>query len=80
MSIFENIVILGLVRRDYKDNMCFLDMIENELVDILKDIYEFYYFSEDVDSKTGLSFDYKLKNGITESVTLSAIALKVNFT
>lgn len=40
---------------------------DRELVDILKDIYEFYYFSEDVDNKKGLSFDYKLKKGITQS-------------
>ena len=31
---------------------------DRELVDILKDIYEFYYFSEDVDNKNGLKFDY----------------------
>jgi hypothetical protein len=40
---------------------------DRELVDILKDIYEFYYFSEDVDNKKGLNFDYKLKKGITQS-------------
>jgi DNA mismatch repair ATPase MutS len=40
---------------------------DRELVDILKDIYEFYYFSESVSSKSGLSFDYKLKKGITQS-------------
>jgi DNA mismatch repair ATPase MutS len=40
---------------------------DRELVDILKDIYEFYYFSEVVDNKNGLSFDYKLKKGITQS-------------
>jgi DNA mismatch repair ATPase MutS len=40
---------------------------DRELVDILKEIYEFYYFSEKVDSKTGLSFDYKIKKGITQS-------------
>jgi hypothetical protein len=40
---------------------------DRELADILKEIYEFYYFSESVDSKTGLSFDYKIKSGITKS-------------
>lgn len=40
---------------------------DRELVDILKDIYEFYYFSDDVSSDKGLSFDYKLKKGITKS-------------
>ncbi|MBU5592795.1 DNA mismatch repair protein MutS [Clostridium sp. MSJ-4] len=40
---------------------------DRELVDILKENYEFYYFSEDVDSKKGLSFDYKLKKGTSKS-------------
>ena len=40
---------------------------DRELVEILKDSYEFYYFSEDVDSENGLNFDYKLKSGITQS-------------
>ncbi len=46
---------------------------DRELVDILKDSYEFYYFSEDVDSKNGLSFDYKLKIGVSQ--TRNAIRL-----
>lgn len=46
---------------------------DRELVDILKDIYEFYYFSEDVNSKDGLSFDYKLKVGVSQ--TRNAIRL-----
>ena len=40
---------------------------DRELVDILKENYEFYYFSEDVDNKKGLSFDYKLKKGTSQS-------------
>ena len=40
---------------------------DRELADILKDTNEFYYFSEDVDNKKGLSFDYKLKPGISQS-------------
>ncbi|MDP4177451.1 MAG: DNA mismatch repair protein MutS [Bacillota bacterium] len=46
---------------------------DRELTKILKDDFDFYYFSEDVDSKTGLSFDYKLKKGISQ--TKNAIKL-----
>ncbi|RXI47226.1 DNA mismatch repair protein MutS [Clostridium tetani] len=46
---------------------------DRELVDILKGGYEFYYFSEDVDSENGLSFDYKLKVGVSQ--TRNAIRL-----
>lgn len=46
---------------------------DRELVDILKDIYEFYYFSEDVNNKEGLTFDYKLKVGVSQ--TRNAIRL-----
>lgn len=46
---------------------------DRELVDILKESYEFYYFSENVDSKNGLSFDYKLKRGVSK--TRNAIKL-----
>ncbi len=46
---------------------------DRELADILKDIYEFYYFSEIVDSSKGLSFDYKLKKGVSQ--TRNAIKL-----
>ncbi|WP_315116069.1 MutS-related protein [uncultured Clostridium sp.] len=46
---------------------------DRELVDILKDSYEFYYFSEDIDNKNGLSFDYKLKVGVSK--TRNAIRL-----
>lgn len=46
---------------------------DRELVDILKDSYEFYYFSESVDSKNGLNFDYKLKVGVSN--TRNAIRL-----
>lgn len=46
---------------------------DRELVNILKDSYEFYYFSENVDDKKGLSFDYKLKPGVTQ--TRNAIRL-----
>ena len=46
---------------------------DRELADILKDDYDFYYFSEDVDNDKGLSFDYKLKKGISQ--TRNAIRL-----
>lgn len=46
---------------------------DRELTDILKENYDFHYFSENVNSKKGLSFDYKLKNGISK--TKNAIKL-----
>lgn len=46
---------------------------DRELVDILKENYEFYYFSENVDTNKGLSFDYKIKKGISQ--TRNAIKL-----
>lgn len=46
---------------------------DRELSDILKENYEFFYFSEKVDSKEGLSFDYKLKSGVSK--TKNAIKL-----
>lgn len=45
---------------------------DRELVDILKDNYEFHYFSEKID-KQGLKFDYKLKDGVSK--TRNAIKL-----
>lgn len=38
---------------------------DRELTDMLKEEYEFYYFSEDIDDTTGLKFDYKIKQGIS---------------
>ncbi|MBU3145441.1 DNA mismatch repair protein MutS [Clostridium sp. CF012] len=46
---------------------------DRELVDILKENYAFYYFSETVDTSKGLSFDYKIKKGISQ--TRNAIKL-----
>lgn len=45
---------------------------DRELTEILRNNYEFYYFSEKVDSK-GLSFDYKIKKGVSK--TRNAIKL-----
>ena len=38
---------------------------DRELIDMLKDEYEFYYFSEDIDDDIGLKFDYKIKQGVS---------------
>lgn len=46
---------------------------DRELVNILKENYEFYYFSENVDTARGLCFDYKIKKGISQ--TRNAIKL-----
>jgi DNA mismatch repair ATPase MutS len=46
---------------------------DRELTDILKENYDFYYFSENVDTSKGLSFDYKIKKGISK--TRNAIKL-----
>ncbi|MBW9147848.1 DNA mismatch repair protein MutS [Clostridium sp. CM028] len=46
---------------------------DRELVNILKENYEFYYFSEKVDTSKGLSFDYKIKKGVSQ--TRNAIKL-----
>lgn len=46
---------------------------DRELADILMDSYEFYYFSENIDDKDGLSFDYKIKEGVSQ--TRNAIRL-----
>ncbi|MGL4990294.1 MAG: MutS-related protein [Sarcina sp.] len=46
---------------------------DKELTDLLKDTHDFYHFSESVDQKTGLSFDYKLKKGVLK--TRNAIKL-----
>ena len=46
---------------------------DRELTEILKKSYEFYFFSEDIDSSNGLKFDYKLKKGVSQ--TRNAIKL-----
>ena len=45
----------------------------NKLTDMLKDEYVIHYFSEDINDNTGLSFDYKLKKGVSK--TRNAIRL-----
>lgn len=55
-----------------KDSISIVATHDRELTDILKENYDFFYFSEKVDNK-GLSFDYKLKRGISK--TRNAIKL-----
>lgn len=53
--------------------LTFVATHDRELTDMLKETYDFYYFSEDVNEDDGLSFDYKLKTGISK--TRNAIKL-----
>ncbi|MGL4740959.1 MAG: MutS-related protein [Sarcina sp.] len=46
---------------------------DKELTELLRETHKFYHFSEDVSEKEGLSFDYKLKEGILK--TRNAIKL-----
>ena len=55
-----------------KDSISIVATHDRELTDILKENYDFFYFSEKVDSK-GLNFDYKLKRGVSK--TRNAIKL-----
>lgn len=54
-------------------SICIVATHDKELSDILKENYDFYYFSEDVDDKNGLIFDYKIKKGVSK--TRNAIKL-----
>jgi len=54
-------------------SICIVATHDRELSDMLKENYDFYYFSEEVDSQNGLKFDYKLKKGISK--TRNAIKL-----
>lgn len=53
--------------------ICIVATHDRELSEMLKDNYDFYYFSEEVDDNNGLKFDYKLKKGISK--TRNAIRL-----
>lgn len=46
---------------------------DRELTELLESTHKFYHFSEEVDEKEGLSFDYKLKKGVLK--TKNAIKL-----
>lgn len=50
-----------------KNALCIVATHDRELTEILKSNYDFYYFSESVDNASGLSFDYKLKPGVSQS-------------
>lgn len=56
-----------------KKAICIVATHDRELSDMLQDNYNFYHFCESVDDTTGLSFDYKLKKGISN--TRNAIKL-----
>lgn len=56
-----------------RKSICIVATHDKELSDILKKSYDFYYFSEKVDKKDGLSFDYKIKEGVSK--TRNAIKL-----
>lgn len=53
--------------------ICIVATHDRELSDMLKENYDFYHFSEEVDNESGLKFDYKLKKGISK--TRNAIKL-----
>lgn len=53
--------------------ICIVATHDRELSDMLKENYDFYHFSEEVDDRNGLKFDYKLKRGISK--TRNAIKL-----
>ena len=56
-----------------RKGICIAATHDQEISDILKDSYDFYYFSESVSNEHGLNFDYKLKKGVTN--TRNAIKL-----
>lgn len=55
------------------DAICVVATHDRELTDMLKEEYNFYYFSEKVEDNRGLSFDYKIKEGVSK--TRNAIKL-----
>jgi len=63
--------ILNYINR--RKAICIVATHDRELSDMLKGNYDFYYFSEDIDCKNGLNFDYKLKKGVSK--TRNAIKL-----
>lgn len=56
-----------------KDSISLVATHDKELTDFLSKSHKFYHFSEDVNDKDGLSFDYKLKKGVLK--TRNAIKL-----
>lgn len=56
-----------------REALCIVATHDRELTEMLKTSYQFFYFSEDVSKNKGLSFDYKLKEGVSK--TRNAIKL-----
>lgn len=56
-----------------RDSISIVATHDMELTEMLRENYDFYYFSERVDDKSGLKFDYKIKRGVSE--TRNAIKL-----
>ncbi|SHI82730.1 MutS domain V [Clostridium cavendishii DSM 21758] len=50
-----------------KNNIALVATHDHELTKLSDSGYECYYFTEDVNEKSGLSFDYKIKRGISPS-------------
>lgn len=63
--ISSSMAILNYINK--RDAITLVATHDKELTDLLKNSYDFYYFSEDVDYKKGLSFDYKIKQGVVKS-------------
>ena len=63
--VASSIAILNYINK--REAITFLATHDKELTDSLINSYDFYYFSEDLDYKKGLYFDYKLKKGIVKS-------------
>lgn len=63
--ISSSMAILNYINK--RDAITLVATHDKELTDSLKNSYNFYYFSEDVDYKKGLSFDYKIKQGVVKS-------------
>ncbi|MGL5069598.1 MAG: MutS-related protein [Sarcina sp.] len=56
-----------------KNSISIVAIHDKELTDLLSDSHKYYHFSEKVSDSTGLSFDYKLKEGVLK--TRNAIKL-----
>jgi len=63
--IASSVEILKYINK--RQSICIVATHDKELSDILKRNYDFYYFSENVDDKNGLSFDYKIKKGVSKT-------------
>lgn len=57
--------ILRYIQR--RDSISLVATHDRELTDLLSESHDFYHFNEKVSDKSGLSFDYKLKNGVLKT-------------